>query len=519
MGPMKTEPRKIRSIAAASLGAAALLSIGAQTASAASRSEVAIGVTETIASHNPYADSIAMGSAVWCQVYGCLGVYDFDKGDYVGRMAESWETDKKDHNVWIFHLRHGMKRQHDGRELTAADFVHSFKRTNSDPQSKRQQNVRPVKEMIALDKYTLKVVTKQPTAPLLEYLFDRFFVTSKDLYDKYGAAKADRDYPWGWGPYMLKDLKIGERIVLQKNPDSPDAKPNNPDLLIFRIMREPEQRVTALLNSEIQMAQFVPPHLAQRIEGASNAKIASTSSVEIMFLAMSPKHKPWDNVKLRQAVCHAIDKTAIVKDVLQGQAEALDGPIGPGQYGYDARYAKKNLAMAYDPALAKKLVKESGYDGRTVYLDTPVGRYINDKQVTEAMIPMLNAAGIKAKLRTPEWATLWADVQKGKTPFYYMGRGSVVDPSVALQQYFETGGSPRIGISDPEIDAALRKERSLFDPTERKKAMNAAFKAIVDKAPACFMWRHKLLYGIANGVHYKPEPSDHIYGIDITMDK
>ena len=49
--------------------------------------------------------------------------------------------------------------------------------------------------------------------------------------------------------------------------------------------------------------------------------------------------------------------------------------------------------------------------------------------------------------------------------------------------------------------------------------MNAAFKAIVDKAPACFMWRHKLLYGIANGVHYKPEPSDHIYGIDITMDK
>ena len=89
------------------------------------------------------------------------------------------------------------------------------------------------------------------------------------------------------------------------------------------------------------------------------------------------------------------------------------------------------------------------------------------------MIPMLNAVGINAKLRTPEWATLWADVQKGKTPFYYMGRGSVVDPSPALSQYFETGGSPRIGISDPQIDKTLAAERVTFDPAERKKALNA----------------------------------------------
>jgi peptide/nickel transport system substrate-binding protein len=509
----------IRSVTAAGLGAVALFAIGMPPAAAKSKSEVAIGVTETIASHNPYGDSIAMGYAIWCQVYGCLGTYDFDKGDYVGMMAKSWEVDKKDHNVWIFHLRHGMKRQHDGKELTAADFVHAFKRINTDPQSKQKQNVRPVKEMIAVDKYTLKVVTKQPTAPLLEYLFDRFFASGKDLYDKYGADKADREHPWGWGPYMLKDLKIGQRIVLQKYAGSPDVKPDNPDLLIFRIMREPEQRVTALLNSEIQIAQFVPPHLASRIEGSSNAKIASINSVEIMFLAMSPKHKPWDNVKLRQAVCHAINKKAIIEDVLDGQATALDGPIGKGQYGYDPEYAKKNLVMTYDPALAKTLVKDSGYDGQTVYLETPVGRYVNDKEVTQAMIPMLNAVGIKAKLRTPEWATLWANVQKGKTPFYYMGRGSVVDPSVALSQYFETGGSPRIGISDPKIDAALRKERASFDPAERKKALNAAFKEIVDAAPACFMWRHKLLYGIAKNIQFEPHPNGRIFGTDITMNK
>ena len=127
------------------------------------------------------------------------------------------------------------------------------------------------------------------------------------------------------------------------------------------------------------------------------------------------------------------------------------------------RSARANTAMTPNtprrtcssPTIRRRrseLVKASGYNNEPVFLDTPVGRYINDKEVTEAMIPMLNAVGINAKLRTPEWATLWADVQRGRTPFYYMGRGSVVDPSVALSQYFETGGSPRIGISDPKID-------------------------------------------------------------------
>jgi len=106
-------------------------------------------------------------------------------------------------------------------------------------------------------------------------------------------------------------------------------------------------------------------------------------------------------------------------------------------------------------------------------------------------------------------------VQKGKVPFYYMGRGTVVDPSVALQQYFETGGSPRIGISDPEIDAALDTERVTFDPVQRRKALNIAFKKIEDAAPACFMWTHRMLYGMGDSVEYKPNAGGRIFGTEI----
>lgn len=512
---MTTRLGHLTSFLTASIASIAIFALGAGNAEA--KGQVAIGVTETIASYNPYADSISMGYAIWCQVYGCLGLYDYNKGEYAGMLVERWEVDKADTNVWTFHLRRGVKRQNDGKEFTAEDVVHSINRINTDPQSKQKQNVSPLKEVVALDNYTVKMVTLQPTASLLEFLFDRVIISAKDLYDKHGARDADRRYPWGWGPYKLKELVIGQRIVLEKDSSHPAAHADHPDTLIYTIMREAEQRVTALLNNEIQIAQFIPPHLAERVSQAPNATLIPASSVEIMFLAMSPKHKPWDNVKLRQAVCHAIDRDSIIKNVLKGQAERLDGPIGPGQYGYDSEYAKNNLLVGFDQAKARELVKASGYNNEPVYLDTPVGRYINDKEVTEAMIPMLNAAGINARLRTPEWATLWADVQRGRTAFYYMGRGSVVDPSVALSQYFETGGSPRVGISDPKIDQAMAAERVTFDPAERKKALNAAFKAITDAAPGCFMWRHHMLYGQSKAIEHKPNPAGRIFGTEIIV--
>ncbi len=161
------------------------------------------------------------------------------------------------------------------------------------------------------------------------------------------------------------------------------------------------------------------------------------------------------------------------------------------------------------------MIEKAGLKGTKVELSTPVNRYVNDKQVTESMIPMLKAIGLDARLKTPEWPTLWANVQKGKVPFFYMGRGGVVDPSPAFAQYFEKGGSPRIGWSSPIVDGLLQKERATFDPEERKKVLNQAFAEIVNQQPACFMWRHKLLYGISKSIAYKPTPTGRIWGVDM----
>src|SRR5437764_7525539 len=141
---MKARTGRLASLLLASLATAAICGLSGK---AAARSQVTVGVTETIASYNPYADSISMGYAIWCQVYGCLGIYDYAKGDYVGMLAERWEVDNADKNVWTFHLKRGVKRQNDGKEFTAEDVVHSINRINTDPQSKQKQNISPIKEV------------------------------------------------------------------------------------------------------------------------------------------------------------------------------------------------------------------------------------------------------------------------------------------------------------------------------------------------------------------------------------
>ncbi len=495
----------------------ALVSVAASSSGASSQTRITVGVTETIESHNPYGDSVSLLYGIFSEITGPFCTYSYTKADFEGRLAERWKVENP--TTWIFYLNKNYKFN-DGSPVTADDVVHSIvNRVINDPQSKQKASVAPsVVKAEAVDKFTVRVVTDKPTAPLLSFVCDRLIITSKAMFDKYGRDVADKEHMIGAGPYRLKEIIPGQRLVIVKNPNHPEAKknPRAPDEVVYRIMREPEQRVTALLNDEIQIAQFVPPHMRQRVEKNNQLKITPVDSVEIMFLAMQPK-PPFDKKEVRQAVCHAINRDQIIATLLESFASRLDGPLGPGQYGYDANLKPK---LNYDPEKSKKLLAQAGFAGGVdIELQTPVGRYTLDKQISEAVVPMLNNAGFHAKLLTPEWATLWANVQKGTIPFYYMGRGSVQDPSAALHQYFRSGETPRIGYSNPKLDELLDKEQQEFDPKKRRQYLSQAMSIITEDAPACFMWRHKLLWGLNNRVDYKPLPDSRVYAIEMAVRK
>ncbi|MBY6059380.1 peptide ABC transporter substrate-binding protein [Leisingera daeponensis] len=468
---------------------------------------IAVAITETIAGHNPYGDSVVLVGSLGCKVYGCLTRYDFETGRPIPFLAESVEPENE--LSWIVRLRPDWVR-HNGDPVLAEDVVHSIDQIRNDPASTAAFLVQPITSAEVIDDLTVRLTTDKPMATLTDNL-TAVQITSKKLFDEHGAD-VYRTHPIGAGPYRMAELSVGNHMVLERVDDHPMVSPSNPKQIMYRIMAEPEARVTALANGEVQIAQGIPPQLIDRVENLPNARIETVNSVEMMFLAMNPSAHPWQHKEARQAVAHAINREAIVKALLGGRASLLNGPVGKGQFGYNPGF---ETPYQYDPVKARELLERAGLTGAEIDFYTPVGRYTADRQIAEAMVPMLEAAGFKVNLQTPEWATLWSDVQSGGVPFYYMGRGQMLDPSRALRQYFETGGSPRLDYSNPKLDALLQAERAAFDPGQRLDLMRQAIAVLTEDAPAHFLWHHQMAWGVADGVDYTPRQADRVDGWDI----
>jgi peptide/nickel transport system substrate-binding protein len=460
---------------------------------------------------NPYQESTALNYSIGCQTYGCLATYDYNKGDYIPMLAKSWKA--LDPSTWVIELRTDVKWEN-GEPVTAADVIHSYNRIMKSTQSNQKANFENIATMEAPDPYTIRITTKKPDVTLLDNIAGRLIITNKKAYEQY-SDKADSEHRLAFGPYRVVEVSTGQFVAIRKVPTSAFAKPEAPDEVVFRNMKEPEQRLTALLRGEVQIVQYMPPHMIPAIEKSGNNHVALVNGIENNFLVMNPRHKPWDNKLLRQAVAFAIDRDTIIQVVLNGLADRLDGPIGPGQYAYTPDLKPR---YTFDPAKAKELLKKAGYpNGLTVEMQSSVNWYINDRQTNEAIAAMLGDVGIKVDLKTPERTSMNAQIEQGKVPFYYYGRGSILDPGQFLSQYFETGTSNRAQYSNPEVDKILSKARGETDPAARKKLLQDAMSIITDEAPAAFLWRMKQIYGVANSISFSPAGGSGIFANDITF--
>jgi peptide/nickel transport system substrate-binding protein len=312
------------------------------------------------------------------------------------------------------------------------------------------------------------------------------------------------------GPYLLKEWVPTVRAVVVKNPNYWGGPVDGPDEVVYRFIKEDQTRIAALLNGEIQIASNVPVQDAGRVSGSASVRLLESERLSNQFLAMAPKFEPWGNKKLRQAVNHAIDKDAIIQTVLQGHAQRLDAPEAPGQYAYSPTIGPR---YAYDPERARQLVAEAGYpNGLDVELSSPVNFLTKDVEITQALAPMLTAVGIRTKVLTPEWSTLWTNIQAGRVAFFYLGRGQWRDPAAPLAQYFEGSRSQRLGFADPAVDALFERQRATFDPEARKQVLVQLMSKIQEEAPVAFLWRHTLLWGVAQGVDWTPRADEAILG-------
>ena len=481
---------------------------------AAAQDEKLLMVTSTfpMTSPTPYAESNAQMYSIWCQTYGCLGRYNYAAKEYQGILVDHWEVVNP--TTWRFHLREDLVRHDGGTGPTTDDVLHSYNRVLNDPASIQKSIFSEVETIRAVDDHTFEIVTKQPLAPLLSYIFDRFIITSAELAEAHGSP--DEVAAYGWGPYKLKSYMLDQEIALEKNDEFPGISDAAPDTAVYRQIREAEQRVTALLNGEVQIARLIPPQLVSRLEGNESIKAVESPSIEQMFIAFNPEFEPWDDVRVRQAAAHAIDKDLIIERFLMGLADKLDGPLGEQQICYTGPL---DFIIDYDPEESRRLLAEAGYaeGGPKIEFMTASGRYISDRQVSEIVTQMLTAVGFEVDLQVPEYANLTAAMRNGELPMYYLGRGLFLDPSEPLSQYLETDITQRIGYSNPEFDALLQQERQTFDPVERCQVIRAAAELIAEEVPMFFMWSHRLVHGVQRGIEWEASADGEIWLADVEM--
>lgn len=453
--------------------------------------KVAIGVDlDTV---DPHALTTTTVFNVLRHVYEPLVWFD-DKGNVIPWLAERYEV-SLDGKVYTFYLKKGVKF-HDGTELNAYVVKANFDRW-LDPTARIPQRTQlgPISKVEVVNNYTLKVYLSEPYSPFLKALGTYLFITSSKVIESFGN-KTITDVV-GTGPYKFISWEKGKRVVLERNEEYWGEKP------ILRriewlIIPEASTRVAALLAGDVDFAYNLPPTDMDRVKNAKYSVITPTSN-RIMFIALVPRG-PLTDVRVRQALNYAVDVDAIIANVLYGLAVRPNAPLPSHAFGYADMEPYK-----YDPEKAKQLLRESGYSsGLKLVLMHPTGRYVQDKQVAEAIQAYLSKVGITVELKTMDWPSFVAELLKPLDQKTYdmvlLGWGpAVADAHFYLYGQFHSSNAPPKGLAaahynNSKVDELLDKARSELNESKRAEYYKEAIKIIWNEAPWIFLYTQKWFY-------------------------
>jgi peptide/nickel transport system substrate-binding protein len=478
-------------------------------ASAASPDRVVIYHSSVADSIHPYNHSSSPIYGNWQHVIEPLIELDYDKKEYVGVLAESWEFQGKQ---WVFKLRQGVKF-HNGAPLTSKDVAFSIEKMRDEKGGSLQaSNFKDVTEVQTPDEQTVVFVTKQPLAIFLDRLENRF-ILSKVAGDKFGDQLYQN--PIGTGPYKFVSYQRGGNMVFTRNDDYWGGKAAIKEV-VFRKVTEEAARLAALESSQADFINNVPVHEVARFQKHPRVRIDQLEGLRMFLLAMNVAHKPFDNKLVRQAVNYSIDAPAIVKNIFDGIGYPLNGPVGSNVIGADPKHKR----YPYDPKKARELLAQAGFkDGCDVQLYYSSGRYPKDREVCQVVAAQMVKGGFRVELISQEWALFWdkQGVNGGRLPFYYIGRGSLTDADTLYDQYFRTGTTKRTNYSNPELDKIIIEQQKTADPKKRVALLQQAGTIIMEEAPMVPLYNLADIYGGARNLIWKKRPDEKVLAWDMKI--
>ena len=415
-------------------------------------------------------------------------------------LATSWEVIEP--TRWRFKLRQGVKF-HEGQPFNADDVVATIQR-QIDPGARNRENLSTVVGVEKVDEYTVDLILRGPY-PLLLNDLAAIYIMSKPWMEEHDALKPGNastgvvtyanNHANGTGAFKLKTYEPDSRSVFEVNKDWWDKPQHNLDEVEFRPIASDATRVAALLSGEVDMIAPVPLQDVDRIAATDGLKVVENPSLRTIFFIFSyrpelhatpGKPNPLLDVRVRQALWHAIDTNTIQKRLMRGKSRTAGMLVAPAVTGYDETI---DVPLPYDVDKAKALLAEAGYpDGFKTGLACPNDRYIADEQICLAVASMWAQIGVQANVSVESKTTYFPRTDKGEFDVYLLGWASLppMDGFSPLQALLATndgtfGGSNADGLSNPEIDKLAYAAAVELDETKRVEMLKQAFRITHDQ--------------------------------------
>ena len=403
-----------------------------------------------------------------------------------GDLAQSWT--QVNETTYVFKLRQGVrwhpKPPVNGRELTAEDIVYTVNRFQTTPGNANAFMLQIVEKVEALDKYTVRFRLKEPFAWFLDALASPMVlaIVAKECVDKFGDLKK-WESAVGTGPWMLESYRPNQGLLWVRNPNYFAAGLPYIDRVEAAVDEDNASRTASFLAGKYDLG-WENPGTINRTDWVQikdrvkrKVQVAEFPSNVMSHISMRTDEKPFSDVRVRQAISHAIDRQGIIDATAEGvgvvnppvPAALLEWTAPMDKLGDGAKYYK------YDPAEAKRLLAAAGYPngfpaslcfttyGSTVLVDS-----------MQLVLKHLKDVGIDTKLDQKEYGAYISPCFYGKFPSMAYGpQTPFLEPDTFLYgQYFP--GEPRnqSHINDPAAADLLVRQRRTGDPAKRREIIH-----------------------------------------------
>jgi len=354
---------------------------------------------------------------------------------------------------------------------------------------------------------------KEPYAPFLSNLaYPTGLIVSPAAVKEYG--KDFGRHPSGTGAYKFDSWEANAKVVVTRNDDYWDGAPSL-DAIVYRPITDANTRVAEMLSGGLDVMVEVPPDSLAQFRDNADFKVYEQAGPHVWFLILNVKDGPFSNKLVRQAANYAINKKAIVDNILQGTAEVAAGPTPPA---FAWAYNDSLQPYPYDPEKAKELLKDAGYDGGevTFYVTEGGSGMLDPVAMGTAIQADLEAVGMKVKIETYEWNTFLGKVNPGlegkadMAEMAWMTNDPDTLPFLTLRTaaFPDSGGFNSGYYSNPKVDELLNKARSSTDQAERAKLYKQMQEIVKEDAPWVFIanWKQNAVTA-ANVTNFKLQPS------------